>query len=73
MKIFQIGELANHLTDNYLEDTKEEINWNAIKGMRNRFAHGYGKMDSMKIFYTGIEDIPVLREFILKQLNDTNI
>jgi len=51
MKIFQIGELANHLTDEYLEETKNEMNWNAIRGMRNRFAHWYGKMDLNKIFY----------------------
>ncbi len=68
MKIFQIGELANHLTDEYLEMTKNEINWNAIRGMRNRFAHGYGKMDSDKIFYTAIDDIPVIKAFILKEL-----
>ena len=68
MKIFQIGELANHLTDEYLEKTKNQINWNAIRGMRNRFAHGYGKMDSSKIFYTAVEDIPVIKEFIKKQL-----
>lgn len=69
MKIFQIGELANHLTDDYLEQTKNEINWNAIRGMRNRFAHGYGKMDANKIYYTAIEDIPVVKEFILNELN----
>ncbi len=69
MKIFQIGELANHLTDEYLEVTKNEINWNAIRGMRNRFAHGYGKMDISKIFYTAIEDIPTIKEFIQTQLN----
>lgn len=68
MKIFQIGELANHLTDEYLEETKNEMNWNAIRGMRNRFAHGYGKMDLSKIFYTAIEDIPVIKEFLEKQL-----
>ena len=68
MKIFQIGELANHLTDEYLEMTKNEINWNAIRGMRNRFAHGYGKMDSDKIFYTAIDDIPAIKAFILKEL-----
>ncbi len=68
MKIFQIGELANHLTDEYLEDTKNEMNWNAIRGMRNRFAHGYGKMDSTKIFYTALEDIPVIKKFIEEQL-----
>ena len=69
MKIFQIGELANHLSDEYLEQTKNEINWNAIRGMRNRFAHGYGKMDINKIYYTAIEDIPVVEEFINKELN----
>ena len=69
MKIFQIGELANHLTDEYLEETKNKINWNAIRGMRNRFAHGYGKMDSNKIFYTGIEDIPVIKKFLENELN----
>ncbi len=72
MKIFQIGELANHLTDEYLEMTKNEINWNAIRGMRNRFAHGYGKMDSDKIFYTAIDDIPVIKAFILKELEKYN-
>ena len=68
MKIFQIGELDNHLTDEYLEETKNEINWNAIRGMRNRFAYGYGKMDLNKIFYTATEDIPVIKNFLEKQL-----
>lgn len=70
MKIFQIGELANHLTDEYLEKAKNEINWNAIRGMRNRFAHGYGKMDSTKIFYTAVEDIPVIKEFLEKEITE---
>ena len=68
MKIFQIGELANHLTEEYLEKTKNQINWNAIRGMRNRFAHGYGKMDSTKIFYTALEDIPIIKKFIEEQI-----
>lgn len=68
MKIFQIGELANHLTDEYLEQTKNQMNWNAIRGMRNRFAHGYGKMDSNKIFYTATEDIPVIKKVLETQI-----
>ena len=70
MKIFQIGELANHLTDEYLEKTKNEMNWNAIRGMRNRFAHGYGKMDLNKIYYTAVEDIPVIEEFLKNQVKN---
>ena len=38
--------------------------------MRNRFAHGYGKMDSTKIFYTAIEDIPVIKKFTEQELLD---
>lgn len=68
MKVFQIGELANHLTDGYLEETKNKINWNAIRGMRNRFAHGYGKMDLNKIFYTAIEDIPIIKKFLEQEI-----
>lgn len=68
MKIFQIGELANHLSDEYLEQTKNDMNWNAIRGMRNRFAHGYGKMDLNKIYYTAIEDIPVVKDFLEREI-----
>lgn len=70
MKIFQIGELANHLSDEYMEHTKNQMDWNAIRGMRNRFAHGYGKMDMSKIFYTAIEDIPVVKAFLIDQIQD---
>lgn len=38
--------------------------------MRNRFAHGYGKMDSTKIFYKAIEDIPAIKKFIEQELAD---
>lgn len=72
MKIFQIGELTNHLTSEYLELTKNEVNWNAIRGMRNRFAHGYIEMDLKKIYYTAVNDIPVLKQFIEKQIAKTN-
>lgn len=68
MKIFQIGELAYHLSEEFSEKTKEDIDWNAVRGMRNRFAHGYGKMDLSKIFYTAIEDIPVVKAFIEKNI-----
>lgn len=64
MTIFQIGELVNHLSSEYLEETKDKMNWNMIRGMRNHFAHGYFKMDIRVIFETALEDIPKLKEFI---------
>ena len=30
--------------------------------------HGYGKMDSSKIFYTAVEDIPIIKKFFKKEL-----
>lgn len=55
MKIFQIGELVNHLSSEYLNETQNEINWSDIRGMRNRFAHGYFEMDKKVIFNTALE------------------
>ena len=68
MPIFQIGELVNHLTSDYIESTQNNVNWIEIKGMRNRFAHGYYDMDYSIIFDTAINDIPVIKEFIDKEI-----
>ncbi len=68
MPIFQIGELVNHLTLDYIETTQNDINWNEIRGMRNRFAHGYYDMDYNIIFDTATKDIPVIKEFINKEV-----
>ena len=68
MPIFQIGELVNHLTEDYIVATQNDINWNEIRGMRNRFAHGYYDMDYSIIFDTAINDIPLIKEFIDKEI-----
>ena len=68
MPIFQIGELANHLTADYLTETQNDINWNEVRGMRNRFAHGYFDMDYNIIFDTASKDIPIIKEFIDKEI-----
>lgn len=73
MSIFQIGELVNHLPTEYIEETINNINWNEIRGMRNRFAHGYIDMDIDIIYNVAIIDIPFLSNFIdseLKKMND---
>ena len=69
MKLFQIGELANHLTEDYKEETITKMDWYKIIGMRNHFAHGYSKMDTGVIWDTTIENIPVLKEFCIKEIN----
>lgn len=68
MALFQIGELANHLTEEYQKETLSEMNWREIVGMRNFFAHGYGNMDVEVIWDTVINSIPVLNEFCAKEI-----
>ena len=64
MEIQQIGELTKELSEEFIISTKEEIPWNQIRGMRNKFAHGYGKMDFEKIYNTAKIDIPLLYNFL---------
>lgn len=47
--LMQIGELANHLSDEFKE-TYREIPWRAIRGMRNVVAHEYGKIDTSTVW-----------------------
>ena len=37
--------------------------------MRNRFGHDYYNMDSKIIFDTALNDIPILKEFIDKEID----
>lgn len=68
MNIFQIGELANHLTTEFRTQTNREIPWKNVRAMRNRFAHGYGAMSLKIIWSTAISDIPPLKIFCERQI-----
>ena len=63
MNLLQIGELAGRLSDEYVQQTKAQMDWRAIKNMRNMFAHDYGSMDIERIWETAVEDIPVLSDY----------
>lgn len=43
--LLQIGELSGGLSEEYKRQTSNRMPWNQLKGMRNMFAHSYGKMD----------------------------
>lgn len=63
MNILQIGELVKGFSDEFVQDTKDRMNWRAIRNMRNMFAHDYGSMDIDRIWETATEDIPALKAF----------
>ena len=71
MPIQQIGELAKHLTDDFI-NTHTEIPWKQIKGMREWFAHQYLSMNLHVIWVTATVDLPPLREFCVKTLAAAN-
>lgn len=63
MCILQIGELVNGLSDEFREETKGQMPWGMIRGMRNWIAHAYAQMDEAIIWETATNDIPKLRTF----------
>lgn len=63
MKIMQIGELTGGLSDEFKEATKTQMQWGAIRGMRNLFAHAYAAMDKKVIWDVAVRDIPGLLLF----------
>lgn len=69
MNLLQIGELAGHLSEDYRSQTRREMNWSAIKGMRNLFAHDYGNMDEHIIWNTAVESIQELKDFCLLEIS----
>ncbi len=66
--ILQIGELSIGLSPEYKSKTSGEMQWTAIRGMRNLVAHNYGSMSRGIIWETAIKDIPSLKQFCERQL-----
>lgn len=63
MPVFQIGELAHGLSDEFC-DEHDVIPWQAIRAFRNIIAHDYGVVEPLWAWNTIRVDIPVLEEFL---------
>jgi len=68
MCILQIGELSNGLSNEFREETKEQMQWALIRGMRNWIAHSYREVDNDIIWDTITNSIPILLSFCNKAL-----
>ena len=64
-RLIQISENSERLTENF-KDTHSNIPWHAIRGLRNRIVHEYGNVDLTVIYYTVVDDLPVLLSEIEK-------
>ena len=60
--LFQIGELANGLSVEFIKEYNK-IPWKQIIGMRNRIVHGYDTINLKIVWSTAIESIPELKSY----------
>ena len=60
--LFQIGELANGLSIEFIKEYNK-IPWKQIIGMRNRIVHGYDTINLEIVWSTVIESIPELKSY----------
>ncbi|MBQ7897665.1 MAG: DUF86 domain-containing protein [Clostridia bacterium] len=58
-RLIQISENSKSLTEEY-KNTRKEIPWRDISGLRNRIVHDYGNVDIEIVYNTLTEDIPAL-------------
>ena len=70
MNILQIGELVTHLSEDFLNETKEQIPWRQIRALRNIYAHAYEAVDDERVWEIINNDIPKLQSFCEEQAND---
>ncbi len=61
--ISQIGELVRNISKETMEKYPN-IEWNMIKGLRNRIVHDYEGISLKSIWYVIENDIPTLKESI---------
>lgn len=60
--IMQIGELANHLSEEFKQQ-HDNIPWRQIRGMRNIVAHEYGRIDADVVWVTATEGVVQISRF----------
>ena len=65
--LFQIGELANNLSLEFIEKYNK-IPWKQIIGMRNKIVHGYDTIDIEIVWNTSLESVLELKKYCIEIL-----
>lgn len=58
-RMIQVSENSDRLSAAFRE-RHAEIPWRAMRGLRNRIVHDYGKVDLTVIYETVVYDLPLL-------------
>ena len=61
--LLNLGELTKHL-ENFFDLSLVDINWKGLKGLRERAAHNYHRLDSKIIWSVATNNIPYLYEHL---------
>lgn len=72
MSLLQIGECVKKLSKEFRQDNRQ-IPWRAIAGMRDFFAHEYGKMDVGMLWEAAANDLPHVRTFCEEKLMEHGV
>ena len=64
-----IGEASNHISQR-VKDKYPDVAWVEMKGMRNFISHEYFGLQLDSVWYTAINDIPVLKKQIKKIIEE---
>lgn len=70
--ILQIGELAKNFEPEFIKKYNG-VPWSKIKGMRDKVAHGYDKIDRDRVWNTALYDINLLLNYCAQILNDSEL
>ena len=62
MNFIVIGEMATKLSEKFISETGDEIEWFKIKGFRNIIAHNYFGIDAEDVWQIINKNLPSLQE-----------
>ena len=62
MSMMQMGELCGSLSRKF-KDTNPGVDWQAIRGMRNKFAHTFNEMNERAIWNAVKTTVPCIYRF----------
>ena len=66
-----MGEAANMLTQEFIA-THPDTPWKMVRGMRNYIVHEYFQIDSTVVWDVVSNNLPELREQVIRYLTDTD-
>ena len=76
MNLIALGETVkglDKLTGGQLLPQYPEVYWKGVMGMRDKISHHYFEIDSDVVFKTILEDVPQMKNVIVKMIDDINV